>query len=408
MLEQLFPKYHRRYAASPHAKELRAFAHWLDEVGYGRDPAHDHVRRLREALDHKGSEFPADIDRAGLDDLFAPLPDVALYRATRQTFGRYLDARGRLLAQPDRRPHATTLVAYEDQLRSVRGLSASTVAQHLATIQAFLHEALANGSPISALTRECIERHLVKTGQRISRQSLQHWVARLRAFLRFCHANELLPQALDAIDTPRVYRDELPPRALPWNTIIELLRSIDRHDAVGWRDYTILHLMSHYGLRPCEVASLRLDAIDWQAGTLRVEQRKTHSVLLLPMADRTLRIIKRYLFEGRPGSDRPELFLRARGPAGPMKHYAVGNIYQARAARSGLDLRGTSAYCLRHSFAMRLLERGVGIKAIGDVLGHRGLESTCVYLRLQLDALRDVALPVPRVAVAVAVTGGTQ
>ena len=51
MLEQLFPKYHRRYAASPHAKELRAFAHWLDEVGYGRDPAHDHVRRLREALD---------------------------------------------------------------------------------------------------------------------------------------------------------------------------------------------------------------------------------------------------------------------------------------------------------------------------------------------------------------------
>ena len=47
---------------------------------------------------------------------------------------------------------------------------------------------------------------------------------------------------------------------------------------------------------------------------------------------------------------------------------------------------------------MRLLERGVGIKAIGDVLGHRGLESTCVYLRLQLDALRDVALPLPRAA----------
>lgn len=83
-----------------------------------------------------------------------------------------------------------------------------------------------------------------------------------------------------------------------------------------------------------------------------------------------------------------------------MKHYAVCNLYQARAARSGLDLRGTSAYSLRHSFAMRLLERGVGIKAIGDVLGHRGLESTCVYLRLQLDALRDVALPVPAIATA--------
>ena len=45
---------------------------------------------------------------------------------------------------------------------------------------------------------------------------------------------------------------------------------------------------------------------------------------------------------------------------------------------------------------MRLLSRGVGIKAIGDVLGHRDLESTCVYLRLDVQALRDVALPVPR------------
>lgn len=170
----------------------------------------------------------------------------------------------------------------------MRGLSASTVAQHLATIQTFLHEALPDGLPISALTRESIERHLVTTGQRISRQSLQHWVARLRSFLRFCHSNALLARPLDAIDTPRVYRNELPPRALPWSTVIELLRSIDRSNAVGWRDYTILHLMSHYGLRPCEVASLRLDAIDWQAGTLRVAQRKTRSILILPMADRTL------------------------------------------------------------------------------------------------------------------------
>jgi site-specific recombinase XerD len=46
---------------------------------------------------------------------------------------------------------------------------------------------------------------------------------------------------------------------------------------------------------------------------------------------------------------------------------------------------------------MRLLNRGVGIKAIGDLLGHRSLESTCVYLRLQTDALREVALPLPSV-----------
>lgn len=395
MLEHLFPKHHRRYSASPHAKELHEFARWLAEVGYGHDLTQDHVRRLREALEGGGRRLDAQIDRAGVAALFERLPDIALYRATRRAFCRYLGSRGRLLADPDRRPHPATLVAYEDQLRTVRGFSDSTIMQHLATIECFLQEVLPVGAPLSILTPECIEQHVVTTGRRISRQSMQHWVARLRSFLRFCHANGLLPQPLDAIDTPRVYRDELPPRALPWSTVLALLRSVDRTDAMGMRDYAVLHLMSHYGLRPCEVASLTIDAIDWQVRTLRVAQRKTRSELTLPLSDRTLRILKRYLLQGRSGSERPELFLRARVPAGPMKHYGVGEVYKARAARSGLDLQGTSAYALRHSFAMRLLQRGVGIKTIGDVLGHRGLESTCVYLRLQLDALRDVALPLP-------------
>ena len=101
----------------------------------------------------------------------------------------------------------------------------------------------------------------------------------------------LLAVRLDAIDSPRVYRGEVPPRAIPWATVQALLQSIDRKQSTGWRDYTILYLMAHYGLRPCEVASLRLDSIDWQAKTLRVEQRKTRSILLLPLADRTLRVI---------------------------------------------------------------------------------------------------------------------
>jgi integrase len=105
---------------------------------------------------------------------------------------------------------------------------------------------------------------------------------------------------------------------IPWATVQALLQSIDRKQSAGWRDYTILYLMARYGLRPCEVASLRLDAIDWQAKTLRVDQRKTRSVLILPVADRTLRVIKRCLNAGRTGSTRPELFLRFKGSEGSV------------------------------------------------------------------------------------------
>ncbi|SEA90841.1 tyrosine-type recombinase/integrase [Acidovorax soli] len=396
MLEQLFPKYHQRYVASPFGDQLELFARWLVDTGYSRDVVQDHVRRLRQVLELGDEPFASMLGSADLDQLFAAAPGGILFAATRRAFARCLADQGRWQSEPDVRPHAKLLDAYRDFLYDVRGLSHSTVVQHVSTVAAFLQETLPAGLDISALTREQIERHVVATGKRISRQSLQHWVARLRSFLRFCHVQGLMALRLDAIDSPRVYRGELPPRAIPWATVQALLQSIDRKQATGWRDYTILYLLAHYGLRPCEVASLRLDSIDWQAKTLRVDQRKTRSVLLLPLADQTLRVIKRYLNAGRTGSTRPELFLRARGPSGAIKHTAVCKLYQTRAARSGLALQGTSAYCLRHSFAMRLLHRGVGIKAIGDVLGHRGLESTCAYLRLQLDALRDVALPVPQ------------
>lgn len=400
MLEQLFPKFHRRYEASPFHERLEQFARWLIETGYGHDSAHCHVRRLKQILDRADQPLAATLSRADLEQLFATLPQNARLAGTRRAFSRCLADHGHWRSDPDVRLYADVLDSYRDHLCAVRGLSPPTVAQHIATVQSFLEDALpVAGLAIGDLTREQIERHVVATGKRISRQSLQHWVARLRSFLRFCHTQGLLAMRLDAIDTPRVYRGELPPRAIPWVMVQELLRSIDRRQSAGWRDYAILYLMAHYGLRPCEVVALRLDSVDWQAKTLRVEQRKTRSVLLLPLADRTLRVIKRYLYAGRPGSTRAELFLRTRSPSGPLKHTAVCNLYRSRVERSGLALQGTSAYCLRHSLAMRLLERGVGIKTIGDVLGHRGLESTCVYLRLQLDALRDVALPVPRAEV---------
>ncbi|WP_323073867.1 tyrosine-type recombinase/integrase [Mycetohabitans endofungorum] len=89
------------------------------------------------------------------------------------------------------------------------------------------------------------------------------------------------------------------------------------------------------------------------------------------------------------------MFLRARSPAGPLTHYGVVDIFCKRARLSGLPITNSSSYALRHAFAMRLLDRGVGTKAIGDILGHRSLESTCVYLRLDIDMLRSVALQVP-------------
>jgi len=150
-------------------------------------------------------------------------------------------------------------------------------------------------------------------------------------------------------------------------------------------------------LRPSEVVALRVDSIDWDSQVLRVFQRKTRSELVLPLGRRTLQVIRNYLQHDstRRASAYPQLFHRARCPYGPLDSTAVSDILWKRAREAGLSAFGSSVYRLRHTFAMRLLTRGVGVKAIGDVLGHRSLESTCTYLRLDLATLRGVALQVP-------------
>jgi integrase/recombinase XerD len=401
MLTSLFPKYHRRYLESPVADWLAGFAEWLVSTGYAHDPAHDHVRRLKQVLEARGSVSPdAVFSIAELTMMFAASRQQPLFSGTRRAFERFLAARGRLIVEPDGNRFAPLLDAYRRHLLETRGLAASTASQHLASAATFLAEAVPADASLQELSAQTVQQFVVAAGQRVKRQSLQHTIDRLRAFLRFCHDRGELRARLDIIDTPRCYRDELPPRALAWHLVRKLLHSIDRSAPLGCRDHAMLYLMAYYGLRPSEVVALTLTAIDWANKTLHVEQCKTHAVLVLPLSDQALRVLKCYLRCGRPSSALPQLFLRGRSPAGPIKHTALCDVYEKRARQSGLPLQGSSSYSLRHAFAMRLLERGVGIKAIGDLLGHHTLESTCVYLRLQTKALREVGLPLPSLATA--------
>ena len=206
-----------------------------------------------------------------------PGPGAYGYLCTGRIFTRFLTATGRLV--PIERTDALSLLRsrYHHYLAEVRGLSQQSLRQHGTTVADFLSRGLSSERGLSGLNGADVEAFVQIKSQENNRQSLQHIVAHLRAFLRYCGGHGQAPGGLDVIDMPRVYRGELPPRALDWTTVRRLLASIRRRSPRDWRDYTVLHLMVYYGLRPSEVAALRLDAVDWEAGTLRVDQRKTRS-----------------------------------------------------------------------------------------------------------------------------------
>lgn len=186
-------------------------------------------------------------------------PDLAVL--VRQ-LDRYFDAELLLHPKPAIGILEQCVTNYTRYLEDVRGFAQSTCTYHLRTVTEFLAHLGYAESPahLAALSGHDLEAFLCAVGPRQTRGSLQHVVSHLRALLRFLASTGKIQSGLDRqIDTPRVYRGEQLPRALPWEPVRGLLKAIDRGTPMGRRDYAILLLIAPYGLRACEVVALTID-----------------------------------------------------------------------------------------------------------------------------------------------------
>jgi len=405
MLAEIFPRLHARYSALPLlGPHLDGFVDWLVLQGYPRLPIRLRVRAAKALDASLLRDGVGELEQLSAERLLAYAPVSSqddIYRsALVRSLARYLDERG-ILGSEWLAPTGELTRSYCTCLEDLRGFSASTVHHHAATVREFLAH-LGNEEDgqlddrLHSLDSKTIEDFIGILARRLGRESLQHAVSHLRSFLRFLAARDLAPDGLaTSIETPRVYRGERLPRALAWEQVRALLDAIDCSTPMGRRDYAMLLLVATYGLRSCEVVSLKLDDIAWREQRVCIARPKVGSPLQLPLTPEVGAAILAYLQNGRPPLSYREVFLRARAPAGTLKPTALTEVFQGWVRRSGLAIPFQGPHCLRHSVAVHLLRRGISLKAIADLLGHRSTESTCVYLRLHTEDLREVALPLP-------------
>ena len=310
----------------------------------------------------------------------------------RQTTCNWLRFVGRL-RESDRvpAPHQEEIDALCRYSEVERGLSPATIATVRQSVRKFF--SYIRVQRLSDVKITDVDRFLVKLGkQGWTRHGIRSMAHQLRLFFRYGEQmGWTKPGMAASIHGPRVYQHEQLPLGPSWPDVQRLLASTETNRKVDIRDRPILLLLAVYGLRVSEVQRLRLEDVNWEQKTLTITATKQRSARVCPLIPSLADAIARYIREVRPPTEHREIFLRMYAPRRPFRHGGLYGIVATRFKRLGIKSRRTGPHCLRHACATHLLAQGLTLTEVGGHLGHRSADSTRIYAKVDMPALREVA-----------------
>ena len=279
--------------------------------------------------------------------------------------------------KPRRRP---VLEAYERYLVEDRAVGEGHKALCLAVADEFLDGGERDLTTLSAadVTR------FVKSDS----TDLKGRLTGLRSILRFLFITKRLGTNLVyAVPRSPSWRMRSLPKSLETQQLQAVLSTCDRRSLVGRRNYAVLLLMARLGLRAGEVASLRLEDIDWRVGEIVVHGKgRVRSRLPLPVD--VGEAVAEYLQRADRDRAARSVFVRCRAPFGSLA--SCGVVAIAQTAFRAAQVAG-GAHRLRHTAATQMLKKGASLTEIAQVLRHRHIDTTAIYAKVDHDRLRELA-----------------
>ena len=387
-------------------KEMDRIAAHFFEIGYKPASAKIYISRLGRFSEFAGRHAELEtIDQDVIDRFILSLQTESPRVAARTAIEHAQRVAPERFSVPCRHttpePDGPLLTIYLDHLRHVRGLEPKTCEGLLTCARRILTWLTGHlpDQPLAAMTGEHVlglMQHLLSlSANDYTRSSTTSYV---RTFLRFLQWSELNSQDLARFvpRTPCWRLAHLPPR-LAWEDIRRAIDAIDVTTPSGMRDRALLLMFATTGLRNKELRLLELQDIHWRTAEVLVRRTKGKRGRVVPLLDETGAALADYILYARPKIASPQVFLSYAPPARPFKCPAsLSRIVRSRLERSGIELSGAAgAHLLRHSLATQLVRQRRPINEVADLLGHRSIDTTAIYVKVALPQLTDVALPFP-------------
>jgi site-specific recombinase XerD len=220
----------------------------------------------------------------------------------------------------------------------------------------------------------------------------------LRSFFRFCRQKGYLERNLEeSVPQVRSYRLSDVPRGVSDEDARKTLEAIDRTTPIGRRDFAMIQLLHTYGVRGAQVRALRVEDIGWRESRIRFAACKGGKEVIEPLTEEAGESLLEYLMYGRPHALCPEVFLTVHPPYRPLGPACrFFSIVRERMRKAGVS-QPAGPHAFRHGFATRMLRHGQSMKTIADLLGHRSINSTFIYSKVDLQKLAQLPLDWPEV-----------
>jgi site-specific recombinase XerD len=286
---------------------------------------------------------------------------------------------------------------YRCYLLRERGLAETSLLNYLPVAEQLLSDRFGQSvMNLSELTAKDVTEFLQDRARQLRPGRAKLLVTALRSFLRYLrHRGEISVDLAGCVPPVAAWSFSTVPKFLPSGTVKRLLDQYERDTPDQKRNYAVLLLLARLGLRACEIVALSLDDIDWDTGRITI-RCKGGRWAQLPLPADVGEAIAVYLRTGRPRCVCRHVFLRHRAPLrGFGDSITVSTIVRRALIRAGIDSVRKGAHLFRHTLATDLLREGASLDEIGELLRHRSPNTTAVYAKVDLTALRTLALPWP-------------
>jgi integrase/recombinase XerD len=310
-------------------------------------------------------------------------------------FVSYLCQHGIIAAEisPPKTSSCPDVEKFKESLQT-RGLSIRTITTYECSICELL-PLLGNDSTKYTVTQ--IKQIICELAKKRSRCVIKKLTTALRIYLRFLITeNKCCPYLDTAVPSVVKWKLSSLPKYISANEMEHMIAACNAHTPQGIRDKAIILLLCRLGLRSGDVNNMRIDDIDWSAGTIRVKGKGRREALL-PLPQDVGDALLAYLKDIRPPVPIDRLFLCLRAPYRFFTYSSnIANIVSAALDRAGIKNPPSRGACLlRHTAATNMLRNGATLETVSAILRHRSIDMTGYYAKVDVPRLTQIAQPWP-------------